>query len=573
VAASLLRREADAEYVGRVPENLNGDWATKALLQHGADPIDMGVLHGLLLRWGQARMSQILALWTFLGSGDVGCRPAATDALQLWGPAASGKTSILKDYLNTMQVQSVWLNCACFPSIGELNGRLVELVRQEALKVVDSTPIVDSTPTRGRSRSPRRKELRGASTANSCENMTPPRPEGRVSSTEWMRENATQSSAPRALDKLLRSLQGPLEALSRSRQGATKPFPLIIVFDQAQELQRLGASFERCLRLPSMVRQSGQVVVVTISRLPLQYLGLNPLREPPAVAFPGYAASEAAGVCFEAIQQSGLRNRKRPPGGSRGNHLPDPDAALRSYARFLTAEDTKPLAAASTRSYHTITRLRCQVLENSAFVKMATHRVGKNYSMLLGVANDTVHDWQVRDAASMQQVVERACKRRLALCDMSHLPSDSGSGSLSLMEKRTLVATFLASYVPKDDDGQLFLPMGQRRKRRVLKRNSSASMEGCPNASSTPIAARHPQTSSLIRVMAILSKITQQPQTVGQQVLQALMHLKDIGLVRFVGDKSYAEKDAKVISCTKLPMVRACAVELGIDLPEYLVTR
>mmetsp|Transcript_7513 Transcript_7513/g.13527 ORF Transcript_7513/g.13527 Transcript_7513/m.13527 type:complete len:506 (+) Transcript_7513:37-1554(+) len=502
VDAQYFQREAAAQCVGRFPPNLPKDWATSALVKHGVNPIDMHVLHSLLLRWGEARIGQILALWTFLGSGDVGCRPAATDALQLWGPAAAGKTSILKDFLNSMQVQSVWLNCACFASIGELNGQLIELVRQEALKVEVGlgSQTACHTPIRGRSRSPRRRD-------------TPPKPVAQTSGAEWMNA-ATQSSAPRALDRLLRGLQGPLEALSRSREGATKPYPLVIVLDQAQALPKLGTSFEHCLRLPSLVKQSGPVVVVTISRLPLQLLGLNPLREPPAVAFPGYSADQAASICFDA-----------------------------------------------------------EVLERSPLIKMATHRVGQNYSMLKGVVSDAVDDGQVHDVASMQKVVERSCKRRLGLCDMSHLTSDSGAGNLSLTEKRMLVATFLASYVPKDDDGQLFLPMGQRRKRRVLKRAASATAEGAPSASSTPIAARHPQVSSLIRVMAIFSKISRQPQSVGPEVLQAVMQLKDAGLVRLVGDKSYTEKDAKVISCAKLPLARSCATALGIDLPEYLVTR
>merc|ERR1719401_2747550 len=73
-----------------------------------------------------------MGLWTLLGDG--GTKPASVPNMQIWGPPATGKTSILFDFLDTLSIHSIWLNCASFVLAGELQAQLVELLRKTAIE-------------------------------------------------------------------------------------------------------------------------------------------------------------------------------------------------------------------------------------------------------------------------------------------------------------------------------------------------------------------------------------------------------------------------------------------------------
>mmetsp|Transcript_32074 Transcript_32074/g.75257 ORF Transcript_32074/g.75257 Transcript_32074/m.75257 type:complete len:550 (-) Transcript_32074:76-1725(-) len=546
------------------------DWASAALTRHGIPSADTGLLHKLFMEWGEARAPQILGLWTFLGSGPDGGRPVAAPAVQLWGPAGGGKTSLLRSFLQAVKLPNIWLNCACFSSVGELHARLIEVARREADKIAK------------------------AAVASGCQAA-----EG---SSSMLNPVTGLGHAPRALDRLERGLQGPLEVIARCQTESANPAPLIVVLDHAQELPKFGASvLANIVGLPALLQSKNQLIMVTVSRLPLSQLGLSDIREPPALAFPPYTDSQAEQVCLSAISSSTPLLRRQPIRAKRSAPLRLSLAApqaLPYFARVLSASESSRLATTCSGCYQAVHELRCHVLRNTSFMKLASHALGRDVNLLVGVASEVLCNWQRlrfdAGCGNLQRIIEHASKRRLSLCEIGDSSSrkraaaasiatevgkeyaDATVRSLTVLEKRLLVACFLASYIPKDEDCQLFLPMGLRKKRRLLKRNSSAASTALAAGeamSKIPVQARLPQNSPLSRVLAIHCKVTNQAQAYSPELLQALVHLRDVGLIKLLGERMACERDCKILSCTRPPLARKCAAELGIDLAEFLVAR
>lgn len=441
---------------------------------------------GPLQRWGRMRWSQVLGLWTFLGDGHV--RPVATSNLQIWGPAGTGKTSVVADYLDTFRLRHIWLNCAGFTSRGELNARIIELIRRE---VAASAPHVQDLQQRF--------------------------PIGRQ---------------VRSLDRLEAALRLPLEHLSQTPSictegsGAAGNVRVVIVLDQAQELQRLGeGTMEFLTSLPEVLQRGDLLSLLFIGRLPLSSSGFFSSREPDSVAFPSYSETEAQAVLSRAL---------------------------------ASTYDNKETCS-------------------STLMKFAAPYVGNDMRLLKGVGLEFMSQMHAGNGSlnKLKELVEDAVDRRLGSGSlkgwMPEIHSEAGATAacvlatlrqLTQAEMRLLVASFLASHVAKEDDAQLFLN---------ANRSRQGSRKKAKAASELPIEARPPKPSCLTRVFAIYHHLARRTQLLGPDLFQLLAGLREGGLLRFNGDRASVDNEAKIVCRAELPLVRECAREIGVDLCEYLM--
>lgn len=234
------------------------------LERHGVPESRRPWVQSLCSKWGAARWEQVLALWSYLGDG--GARPVSLSALHIWGPPGAGKTSVARQYMEAAGLRHVWLNCACFTSLGELNARVVELLRREAQTLA-----------------PEAKELQ---------------------------KRVPFGRQLRTLDRLEPALKSPLRYLADSGK-------VLLVFDQAQELRRFGANAaEFITSLPEVLQCGKSIAVITIGRLPLTCAGLPESRKPTTIAFPSYSERDAGQVlasllapAFEDTPQRGRQTR------------------------------------------------------------------------------------------------------------------------------------------------------------------------------------------------------------------------------------------------------------------------
>jgi len=467
----------------------------------------------LLRRWSVARAPQVLGLWTLLGDG--AGRSTASPAVQAWGPAGTGKTEVVLGYLREMGIPHVRLNCACFATLGELQARLAEELRRVAAAAVEAA----------------------GEAAKELQTRIPP---GRQL---------------RAVDRFEAAIRRPLERLSRlaeegqGEERSAAPDRVVVVLDHSQELSRLGpGAAEILLALPEVLRLGRQLCLAFVGRLPLSLVGAAPWRDPPQVAFPSYTASEVEMLLLRALLSEALA-------GS-----PDEEAVM-----LPSKEDLRALCS-------------------SGLIKFAAPSMGFNLHELLWIGREVLLTPSAIGAslATLQRRIEALVQERLGLCDMSDLLPEGAAAAdattatvratlegTTKTEKRLLLAAYLAARIDKDDDVQLFMPEGRRRR---VRRKGSVVKRG-PAGDETLPFLRPPQAVPLTRMLAIYHRLARQAQLLGPPLLEQVVALRDAGLLRFSGDRAAsADRDPKVICRAELPLVKSIAAELGVDLAEYLCT-
>jgi len=130
-------------------------------------------------------------------------------------------------------------------------------------------------------------------------------------------------------------------------------------------------------------------------------------------------------------------------------------------------------------------------------------------------------------------------------------------------EMRLILAAYLAGHVEKEDDVQLFMP-GVKRK---CRRKPSAKQQ---LAEAQPVYTRAARPTSLSRLLAVYHRLARRPQLLGPPIFEHLLVLREVGLLRFPAERACLDQDVKVTCRAQLPLVRAIAGELNIDLAEYL---
>lgn len=472
------------------------------------------LLAPLIHRWGNARVKQILGLWTFLG--DNGPRRVCASTLQVWGPAGTGKSAIVTDYLRSMGIRHVRLNCASFTSAGELNARFMELVRRSAVGAAGSQ--IGELPSS-------------------------------------LQRNMPVGQEVRSLDKLETMSRLPLQTLSRSGDAdgllppsdiSEAPVKIVIVIDNAQELPRLGSgAVEFLSNLPEVLQWGNQLSVVIIGRLRLGSLGVNAFREPPAVAFTAYSEAEAEAALNKVLIPEEQARRGSEVSSDSGLATADVCKGLIKFAC--------PHLGRNLQQLLTIGR---QLLRD-------------------GLPKDAAGGWS---GAAFQQCVMRAVQRRQGICDLSKLlrrgeaveGMDTASVSalvtlrqMTRAEMRLILAAYLAGYVEKEDDILLFMPEVRRKAKRKMCTKQS-------QAEAAPVYTRAPRPTSLSRLLAIYHRLARRPQLLGPPMFEHLNSLREAGLIRFQAARACLDQDVKVTCRAQLPLVRAIASELNISLAEYL---
>jgi hypothetical protein len=477
---------------------------------HGVPASSRARLIPVIRRWGPARTSQVLGLWTFLGDGDAW--PVAASTLNVWGAAGTGKTAVVSDFLCTLGFRHVWLNCACFTSRGDLLARVGELLRRSAVDAADAAGLADVSP------------------ALRC-----PWPVGR--------------HFP-ALDRWEAATRLPLEYIAHARKatgarssGGGQSVRTMIIFDQAQELgaSRFGeGTSDLLLRLPEVMQHGEEVAVVFLSRLPLRSLGHHDAREPPAVVFRSYAEAEAEALLLRELSATGLGTSSQ--------------------------QDQ-----------------RVKTICGTGLMKFAAPYVGFDLKKLLQIGREVLAESEGADTsmASLQGRIEQAVQRRVGLCDLSGLlerpdceaqkdtnaPVTMDVANVAMMqgltksEKRLLLASYIACRVDKDDDMQLFMAEWVRKTRRktpnkVVRQKAEDDL---------PVHMRAPRPTTLARLLAVYHRLARQPQLLGPPLFERLAGLREAGLLAWNGSDA-----TKVLCRVELPLARACAGELDIDLAEYL---
>lgn len=502
-------QEADADQ----PEATEQEGAL--LDSEGVPAAARGRLLRLLRRWGPERAAQVLGLWAFLGEG--GARPtrAKVHCLQAFGPAGTGKTAIVRDYLEAMRVQHVRINCGSLVSLGELYSTIAEelrLLAGEATEADDAPPQQDAPGP----------QLRG-------------------------------------LDRLERAVQRPLRLLARTaapRGGESGGMGMparrvVVVLDNAQELPRLDPGIVELLpRLPEVLSSGGQLAVLTVGRLPLSSLGMLDDRVPPAVPFGPYAAREVEAILLREL------GKKQPEGGG---------------------------AAPGGIDLGT--------LVSTGLMKFAAPYVGHNLRVLISIGEDLLRSpLEVSEARTtsssftvLQSRIEQCLRLQTNLCDLSgflapRADTDNADAALKATlrgmtnaEKRMLVAAYISAYTDKADDEKLFLAECQKKKQRRGQGRKHRRDDG------RPFYAHAPRAVPLMRFLAINHRLTRlagsrEAHSLGTTTFENLMTLRESQLLRLSGDRTAGAdtRDPKVLCCADLPLVKACALDLNIDLAEYL---
>jgi hypothetical protein len=326
---------------------------------------------------------------------------------------------------------------------------------------------------------------------------------------------------------------------------AEPPVKVVVVLDNVQELPRLSPhAIDLLLNLPEVLQWGNQLAIVAIGRLRLSSLGLLVMREPPAVSFQAYTEKEAETAVRETL------TREFPSAQTKG-------------------KASKSLAPSDV----------CIGL-----MKFAWPHLGRNLQQLLSVGRQLLREEMVEGVsggccgAAFQQRVLRAVQQRLGVCDLSGL-LDSGrndhgidTASVSALvtmrqmtkaEMRLILSAYLAGYVEKEDDLQLFMPGLKRRARR----KTSAKQE---QAQALPVYVRAPRPTSLSRLLAVYHRLAMRPHLLGPPLFESLAGLREAGLLRFEVERACLDPDVKVTCRAQLPLVRALASELRVDLAEYL---
>jgi len=178
------------------------------------------------------------------------------------------------------------------------------------------------------------------------------------------------------------------------------------------------------------------------------------------------------------------------------------------------------------------------------FLEVVQRRVQEAVDARLGLGNLRKVGEPATDTIKRPLVAARAIMRRMTRA-----------------EKRLILAAYLASRIHRDDDQQLFLTSDHRRRRRApgVKARRQDDL---------PMVARAPMPTTVARVIAIYHHLARQPLVLGPQLLGRFACLRECGLIKL--EQAHKESDARVLCCVELPLARAIATELSVDLAEYL---
>jgi len=346
----------------------------------------------------------------------------------------------------------------------------------------------------------------------------------------------------RALDRIDAAFRPSLEQLADCSQGGR----VVVVLDNSQELARLGpTTAELLLVLPEVLENGGQLSFAFVGRMPLcSAFGAAPANEPPAVAFPPYTNQEIEQVLFRVL-----------------------------CAKFA---DPVPANGTAKLSDHDI-----RALCGSGLVKFAAPYVGHNLNDLLWLGEEVLKAPPAAGSgiAALQKQIEGLVQHRLGLCDMSNMEDvaegrDAGeAGAYAILkdntvdQKRLILAVYLASRIEKDDDLQLFMPVGSRRR---MRRHGSILSKKASSGAGIPSRLRAPKSVTLSRLLAVYHRISRQEQLLGPALLENLLGLREHGLLRFADRNCTLDKDCVITCRVELPLARAIARELDVDMAEYL---
>jgi len=347
----------------------------------------------------------------------------------------------------------------------------------------------------------------------------------------------------RALDRIDAAFRPPLEQLAKSSQGGK----VIVVLDQSQELARFGPSTaELLLVLPEVLENGGQMTFAFVGRLPLcSAFGVAPANEPPAVSFPPYEADDIEQLLF----------------------------------RLLCAKFKDQMTSTADNK---ISENDIRALCVCGLVKIAAPYVGHNIGDLMWLGEEVLKSPPAAGSGitALQRQIESLVQQRLGLCDMGNMedgaegkdPGEVGAFAIlknnTIEKKRLILAVYLASRIEKEDDLQYFLPQGCRRKQRrhaaLLRKKSSAA-----NHPTVPSRLKAPKPVTLSRLLAIYHRVSRQEQLLGPVLLENLVALRESNLIRFADRNFAVEKDSVIMCRVELPLARAIAIELDIDMAEY----
>eukprot|EP00929_Paragymnodinium_shiwhaense_P044812 TRINITY_DN22980_c0_g1_i1.p1 TRINITY_DN22980_c0_g1~~TRINITY_DN22980_c0_g1_i1.p1 ORF type:complete len:746 (+),score=191.14 TRINITY_DN22980_c0_g1_i1:70-2307(+) len=484
--------------------------------EYGVPTAGRSRLQPLFVRWGEERAGQILDLWAALGDG--ASRPVCASTLHVQGPQGTGKTSLLVDFLNTLGVRSVWLNCASFTSLGELQARLVELLRRSALEAALASDAPE-LPRELKHRLPQGKQLR-------------------------------------ALDRLEighRSAMDYVQEAGGKRAGVQ----VVMVFDDAQDLGRLGTNVTELVEtLPQVLQHGNRLACVTVSRLPLSAQGLlfwN--REPSAVTFPAYTEVEAKGILYKVL----LRTL--------GEDVQLPDRKL--LGTVITAGLLKMAAPHLGRGMNELLSVGEELLLDKSFMQKLRAAIGGDSFMSLLQQRVTqavmsrVSFWDLRNFSGGAQM---ACEGINTEADAVKASTAAALDQMTNGMKRLALAAYLAARIHRDHDMQYFAP---KRLSRKAAQKKSGHARGRGHDSEQPSQTRCPRPAPLTRVLAIYHHLAGQGQLLGDRLFLHLARLREIGLIRL--ERVTLEHDPKVLCRVELALARACAGELRVDLAEYMV--
>eukprot|EP00933_Yihiella_yeosuensis_P063141 TRINITY_DN66224_c0_g1_i1.p1 TRINITY_DN66224_c0_g1~~TRINITY_DN66224_c0_g1_i1.p1 ORF type:complete len:538 (+),score=108.83 TRINITY_DN66224_c0_g1_i1:79-1692(+) len=490
------------------------DQAAKKLLEEYGVPRDSHAqLLPLLSQWG-SRTDQVFKLWELLRqTGEATSLPA----VQVWGPPGTGKTAVLGGFLQALGIRHVTVKCACVCSQGELHSRIVQLV---------SRLVGADLPNKAATAVPAAKRLKRTESNTSD------------AATSVPGSHPPLGRQLRALDRLEAALKPSLDYAFNS--GWKK---IVIVLDQIEDIpRRLGGSgvLELLLRLPEVLGRGDLLSIVTVGQMPLSSFGLLNNRETPQVVFGRYTQEEAEEILIRKL------SAKAKECG--------------------VAKDLQTIVCSGIR-------------------KFAVPLLGLNLASLLEVAIDVIQALRPGDRilnmALLQKLVEEASQRLIAFVHLKDAVGDDDPKNtqfavanetvrnMTRAECRLILSAYLCSRIDKQEDRQLFLPEGASKRGR-RQTNSARKKEKAESDFPAPVQA--PQPVPLTRMLAICHRLARQPHLVGTDLYQHLAGLREAGFLRFVGgDKGLKlDREPKVICRVELPLARACAVELGVDMAEYL---
>lgn len=229
--------------------------------------------------------------------------------------------------------------------------------------------------------------------------------------------------------------------------------------------------------------------------------------------------------------------------------------------------------------------LDLQTMVGTGLMKFAAPQVGSDLRVLLSIGEDLLRSPPeasegAAGLAALQRAVDRSVRQQTKIYDPTGLVLGEGVGATSAAtlraltnaEKRMLVASFIAAYAEKENDSHLFLSDCRKKQRRVTVKRKKADDDG------RPFYAHAPRAVPFARFLAITHRLarlagSREAQPLSFALFEHLAALRDARLVRLSGERAAGAdtRDPKVMCCAELPLVKACARELKIDLAEYLL--